>query len=76
MLRVDGGGTRDTEEDEDVITMLVNDTMLEELEEGVGIDKKTEEVVEAVAQNDNDELEDMLAGISLLPSSSSSESGA
>lgn len=59
MLNVDGGGTRDAEDDDS----LVEDAALEELADGVGV-------------KDAHKLEDMSAGISLLPSSSSTESGA
>lgn len=79
MLNVDGGGTRDLDEeaseeveamleeliesDEEVMEVLEDDIVLDELAEGVGM-------------RDIDRLDNMSAGISLLPSSSSSESGA
>lgn len=67
-LRVEGGGTRDTDEvtsDELDVGVGVNDKL--ELAEGVGL---------GVTEKDSDRLDNISSGISSLPSSSSNESGA
>jgi hypothetical protein len=64
MLRVDGGRTREADdEDKDDNMLEVGNALLDDLAVGEGM-------------NDIDKLDDISAGISLLPSSSSSESGA
>lgn len=103
MLRVEGGGTRDAEDDvesideddenevmeafwdsDDVTGVLVDHAVLEEIKDEV-MDvfvadadevKIPDELEDGVGVNDAHKLDDMSGGISLLPSSSSSESGA
>jgi hypothetical protein len=64
-LRMDGGGTRDTEDDED--HKLELEVILGESVVDVGEDEKLEELADGVGENDIDKLKDMSTGISLSP---------